>query len=640
MSQWFDCRPMEQEVYIDYPEYEPGTAGSDIINFHSFSYNGYRVNQDSLPFCLPYSAYKYDYLCGITNEFFYPEGEEEPTNKTNNYAYGYDDLAVRNTITINHSGGSVVRTGSLDHFRRLTAETVIATGSYSSVTIAGMMENGTSVFVSVNGTNLGYAVVDTNLDLWSINSVSLTEGTNIITATTALGQLLETTTTARVTLNLNSSGSYTYDAAGNMVAFNRNGISSALAYDALDRLTLVVQRNGSGNGINWTATYDPLGRRIATACQSISNNSPAASVVHTRSIYDVNYPMQETVLVTENDSFATTNVYLYGPDKSGQLGGNGGIGGLIAIKSGSQIEDVISDVRGNVLGTIDSAFNCTWNPRYTAFGPVSPPIINAPSFSTRRYDPTGLYFFGARYYEPQSGRFTQPDPARFTDSRNLYAFCANNPMTRSDPDGRLSTSRQNTLSVHGNYTANGSSYYADQDYSGSGLNTAIELEQNYTEKAMLAAGVTTLTGGLAAEGVAALGAAYSIISASAVNHGGVFVGIQQAMPTAIKGGALVGQALGLTPITAPVPTSVPQIGLTPSQQSSVNSYQKGIAEHQKKLIDYKANPDAFDNKGFLKNAPNNQIRQKIIDSRIMHLENEIKTFQKNMDMVVNQGNGG
>jgi len=35
------------------------------------------------------------------------------------------------------------------------------------------------------------------------------------------------------------------------------------------------------------------------------------------------------------------------------------------------------------------------------------------------------------------GRFLAPDPARFFDSRNLYAFCANDPVNGCDPDGML-----------------------------------------------------------------------------------------------------------------------------------------------------------------------------------------------------------
>jgi len=77
--------------------------------------------------------------------------------------------------------------------------------------------------------------------------------------------------------------------------------------------------------------------------------------------------------------------------------------------------------------------------------------------------------------------------------------------------------------------------------------------------------------------------------------------------------------------------------LTKSQQKSIRSLGKRIAEHQKKLSDYKANPGAFDNKGILQNAPNEKIRQQIIDKRIQHLEKEIKTFQNNINKIINLG---
>ncbi len=49
-----------------------------------------------------------------------------------------------------------------------------------------------------------------------------------------------------------------------------------------------------------------------------------------------------------------------------------------------------------------------------------------------------------------------------------------------------------------------------------------------------------------------------------------------------------------------------------------------ITTHEKKLNDYIANPDAYDNEGILKNAPNPQIRQKIIQGRRGALEKQIK----------------
>ncbi|MFD4833898.1 polymorphic toxin-type HINT domain-containing protein [Streptomyces uncialis] len=70
--------------------------------------------------------------------------------------------------------------------------------------------------------------------------------------------------------------------------------------------------------------------------------------------------------------------------------------------------------------------------------------------------------------------------------------------------------------------------------------------------------------------------------------------------------------------------------LTPEQLKSIDSYQKLIEEHELKLRDYLANPDAYDNKGFLKNAPNEEVRQRIIDGRTRHLRKEIQTFHENV----------
>ncbi len=63
--------------------------------------------------------------------------------------------------------------------------------------------------------------------------------------------------------------------------------------------------------------------------------------------------------------------------------------------------------------------------------------------------------------------------------------------------------------------------------------------------------------------------------------------------------------------------------------------QKQLDKHLKKLEDYKANPDKFDNKGFLKGA-SPERRQKIIESRIQKLERQIGNFRNQ----INQGGGG
>ena len=65
------------------------------------------------------------------------------------------------------------------------------------------------------------------------------------------------------------------------------------------------------------------------------------------------------------------------------------------------------------------------------------------------------------------------------------------------------------------------------------------------------------------------------------------------------------------------------------------SQYKQMTEHIDKLEKYKSNPLKYDNKGHLANAPNDAVRQRIIDGRINHLETEIKTFYDNIVKILN-----
>jgi RHS repeat-associated protein len=57
---------------------------------------------------------------------------------------------------------------------------------------------------------------------------------------------------------------------------------------------------------------------------------------------------------------------------------------------------------------------------------------------------TGLYYYGARYYDPGIGRFTQPDPSvphpGSSQSFNRYSYVRNNPLKGVDPTGLDDTS--------------------------------------------------------------------------------------------------------------------------------------------------------------------------------------------------------
>jgi len=60
-------------------------------------------------------------------------------------------------------------------------------------------------------------------------------------------------------------------------------------------------------------------------------------------------------------------------------------------------------------------------------------------FTGKELDATGLYFYGARYYDPEIGRFISADTIvqRLYDpqSLNRYSYCRNNPLKYTDPTG-------------------------------------------------------------------------------------------------------------------------------------------------------------------------------------------------------------
>jgi len=64
-------------------------------------------------------------------------------------------------------------------------------------------------------------------------------------------------------------------------------------------------------------------------------------------------------------------------------------------------------------------------------------IANTVTFTGRRLDDeTGLFYYRNRYYHAQLGRFVSRDPISYeAGDFNVYRYCGNNPLTRTDPKG-------------------------------------------------------------------------------------------------------------------------------------------------------------------------------------------------------------
>lgn len=56
-------------------------------------------------------------------------------------------------------------------------------------------------------------------------------------------------------------------------------------------------------------------------------------------------------------------------------------------------------------------------------------------YTGRENDGTGLYYYRARYYDPQAGRFISEDPIGFVGGINFYSYVGNRPTYWIDPMG-------------------------------------------------------------------------------------------------------------------------------------------------------------------------------------------------------------
>ena len=94
---------------------------------------------------------------------------------------------------------------------------------------------------------------------------------------------------------------------------------------------------------------------------------------------------------------------------------------------------VISDSWGSVLGIASTGRLREYDP----FGwSTSPDAEVGFGFGSKRYEPAaGLYFNRARFYDPVSGRFVQPDPKGLVDGPNIYRYARNNPIVFGDRSG-------------------------------------------------------------------------------------------------------------------------------------------------------------------------------------------------------------
>jgi len=187
--------------------------------------------------------------------------------------------------------------------------------------------------------------------------------------------------------------------------------TTSFAWDFENRLTSVTLP-GSGGTVSFK--YDPFGRRI------YKSSSSGTSIF----AYD-----QGNVIEEVNGSGAVVARYadtLHIDDP-------------LAMVRSSATSYYETDGLGTVTSLSNSAGSLAQTYTFDAFGKQtasSGSLTNPFKFTGREFDTeTSLYYYRARYYDPQPGRFLSEDPLGFGQGVNFYAYVANNPINLIDPTG-------------------------------------------------------------------------------------------------------------------------------------------------------------------------------------------------------------
>jgi RHS repeat-associated protein len=224
---------------------------------------------------------------------------------------------------------------------------------------------------------------------------------------------------------------YRYDGFGRLIekTSTRHG-TQQFAYDAESRLIEV--RNHRGNFVRMS--YDPLGRRIAK-----SEYRPTG-----REIGETRFTWDGLRLLHEQ-RFTQTSLYLYADASHDPLARVDGIG------EHQTVRYYHNDLNGLPEQLTETDGSVVWQARYQVWGntreEISGTSLAEPQnlrFQGQYLDrETGLHYNTFRFYDPDVGRFTTPDPIGLLGGLNLYQY-APNPIGWVDPWGWSCTPNKKT----------------------------------------------------------------------------------------------------------------------------------------------------------------------------------------------------
>ena len=392
----------------------------------------------------------------VAQESFSVSGSQRLTN---NYAFDNGQaggLGVLTTIGApaqSTNTWSAPASGGLDGLSRVSQETTAILRRPAT----GLALGAAKVSATLDGNPVGVQFDGTEADGRWQASLDLVSGSHTLRLSAMHPSGLYTayaTNSFTVTAGADSIGDQ-FDGNGNVSKrswVNSDGQTNrtqTLTWDAFDRLIMVSDRDSDGSGQDWVAVFDGLGRKVRTMTTLVVSNtpitSPADAVSTVDSWFDPLVEFQEVGVVV-NDGYPA--IKTYGPDANGVYGGLNGVGGLERIEVYGQMTPVgiIQDYFGNVVGTITN-LAVAWNPaRFSSYGPVpgyqqstlslNTPLAQSVGWRGKHIESIGIFYWGARPYEPASGRFLSLDLAGDAANPGGYSIGGGDLVNCFDPSAR------------------------------------------------------------------------------------------------------------------------------------------------------------------------------------------------------------
>lgn len=345
---------------------------------------------------------------GITNTYTYDSlgriSKIVSDGKTTTYHYDLYGQLVREDnqaldATFVYVYNNIGNLTSIKKYAYTLASTSSPSGSYTTTSFGYT----TDKLTSFGGTTIAY------------NTMGCPTTYDGKTATWSKGKLSKLSSGTRA--EGISNYTYTYNALGQRVARNYAYLEGTLTSDPVQL--------GQLTGSDKTYYYDHAGRLISETVSKTYYGADSTS---------------ESIVFLYDESGIVGMVHTVGDTASTYYFHRNLLGDVVAIydTSGNMVAKYLYDAFGNC--TISSE---TTNTAVAAANPIR--------YRGYYYDSdTGLYYCNARYYSPKWRRFISPDDTAYLDPEsvnglNLYCYCNNDPVNKTDPNGHSFVSLLNSV---------------------------------------------------------------------------------------------------------------------------------------------------------------------------------------------------